>query len=222
MRMGKKGSIGILIFILFSSMVSYSQKIVDTTGMYNGETTKKRIEFSRAGELTKETYYFPNGRIEQENLYQEGVPYYWISFDQHGNKTAEWGDPENSLVKWRKGRLWVLSLTIVCFAGLTVAAARRNYENTFYIFLTLSLFIPFLIMLLEKQRSLADGNRNFHLILSSLIFLIPGSLFILSLISLSKRIKIPWSISILAILISLVFLLFFAMVSNIAGAGILG
>ncbi len=212
----------VFLIVLLSSLACDGQRIVDTTGRYNGEYTKKRIEYSRAGELEKETYYFQNGRIEQENLYRDGVPYHLISFDQNGKTTAEWGDRAYVLEKWKKSWRWILWLTIVCFAGLTIAAARKNFENTFYTFLTLTLFVPFLIMMVEKRVPAQDGNRNFDLMIASLIFLIPGCLFILSLISLSKRIKIPWYISILAMVIRVAFLLFFGMVAGISGAGILG
>jgi hypothetical protein len=202
------GRTSAMLVILLSSLVSYSQKIVDTTGSYNGENTKKRIEFSRAGELEKETYYYPNGRIEQENFYHDGVPYHLISFDQNGKTTSEWGDRAYVLEKWKKSGRWILWLTIVCFVGLTITAARKNFENTFYTFLTLTLFVPFLIIMAEKRMAAQDGNQNFDWMIGSLIFLIPGCLFILSLISFSKRIKIPLFLSILAMLISLVFLLF--------------
>jgi hypothetical protein len=195
---------------------------VDTTGLYNGEYAKKSIEFSAAGLIEKETWYYPNGRIEQENFYHDGVPSHVISYDQDGKKTSEWGDRAYESEKWKKSRLLVLSLTIVCFAGLTIAATRKNFGNTFYIFLILTLFFPLFVMTAEKRMSAPDANRYVNLIIASLIFLIPGGLFILSLISFSKTVKIPWYISVLAMLISLGFLLFFSMVAGISGAGMLG
>jgi hypothetical protein len=216
------GRISAILVILLSSQVSRSQKIVDTTGLYNGEYTKKRIEFSAAGLTEKETWYYPNGRIEQENFYHDGVPYHLISFDQDGKRTSEWGDREYVLGKWKKTRLWVLSLTVVCLVGLTIAAARKDFGNTFYIFLVLTLFVPFLIMVAENRMPAADGNRNFDLIVAALIFLIPGCLLILSLISLTRRKQIPRYISIIAMLISIAFLLVFGMVAGAAGAGMLG
>jgi hypothetical protein len=211
-----------ILIIMLSSLVSQSQKIVDTTALYRGEYTKKRTEFSAGGLIQKETWYYPDGRIEEESFYNDGESYYWISYDQYGKMTAEWGDRQNMQEKWRKRRRWILSITIVCFAGVTIAAARKNFENTFYISLILTLIVPFLIMITEKWLRTQEGNQNFELIVASLIFLIPGSLLILSLISFSKRIKIPWYMAILGMLVSVAFLLFFDMVANIAGAGILG
>lgn len=207
-----KITIGVFVF-LFLSIASFGQRVVDTTGRYNGRDTRERIEYSRSGEVEKETYFYANGQIEQENLYEEGAPFYLISYDEHGNKIVEWGDRYNTPARWKKKRIWVFYVTILCFAMLTIGAARKYYEFVFFTCFTLTLLFPLFIIFIEKQRM--PGNKVEELVFSELLILLPLTLLTMALINLiKKKTRLPTIASILAMIFGSVILLLFSLVSN--------
>jgi hypothetical protein len=52
----------LFVFLIICS-VSYCQKIVDTIARYNGEMTNTKIEFDTKGNISKEVWYYKNGKI---------------------------------------------------------------------------------------------------------------------------------------------------------------
>jgi hypothetical protein len=212
----------VFMLAMLLSITAIGQKIMDTTAWYNGELTKKRIEFNSSGQVIKETYYFPNNQILAEYSFVDQKNTQWIVYDKAGNQTAEWIDPEQGNAKNKKIRAISFSITLLAALAIVILGIRFNYQKSYYALLILSVIYPFAILLIEDRLFTRNSSPSLDYTLTSLLFILPGFLLFLSLINFFKKTSIPKAISILAILISISFLLFFSMLSKIAGAGIVG
>ncbi len=211
----------LLVFFLAISTISLGQKTIDTTELYNGTLTHKKIEFDASSKIQTEKYYHTNGKVQTEYFYTNGRQTRWIAYDLNGNQTAEWNDPEVGYAENRKLRNIVFSITILCIGGLVVAGSRLNYAKTYYSVLCLSVFYPFVIFLTERRIVGNEANKVFPLIVASTLFILPSLLFFLSVLNFFKKGKIPLVTSIFAILISIGFILFFIVTMLVSGAGML-
>jgi len=211
----------LLLSFLALSIISFGQKTIDTTELYNGTLTHKKIEFDATGKIQTVKYYYTNGKVQTEYFYTNGRQTRWIAYDLTGNQTAEWKDPEVGYAENRKLRNIVFSITLLCIGGLVVACSRLNYAKTYYSVLYLSVLYPFAVFLTERRIVGNEHNKVFALIIASTLFILPSILFILSVLNLFKKDKIPLATSIFAILISMGFLLFFIVTMLVSGAGML-
>jgi hypothetical protein len=214
-------SILILLAILFS-ITATGQNILDTTAWYNGELTKKSIEYNQNGQVIKETYYYSNQKVLAEYYFIDGKNMHWITYDRAGNQTAEWLDPEPGIFRNRIQRAIAFSISLMVALAVVLWRIKVNYQKTFYTLLILSVIYPFAILLIEDRLNTKNSSHILDFVLTSLLFILPGFLLFLSLINLFRNTKIPKAVSVLAILISLGFLLFFAMLSKIALGGMVG
>ncbi|OXA77938.1 hypothetical protein SAMN05444397_11081 [Flavobacterium aquidurense] len=58
------------------------------SGILVAQETKPELE--AVGNKVKATYYFENGKVQQEGFFKEGkLDGVWVSYDQKGNKVAE-------------------------------------------------------------------------------------------------------------------------------------
>ena len=211
----------LLVFFIAISIISYGQKTIDTTELYNGILTQKKIEFDATGKIQSEKYYYANGKIQIEYFYSNGKQTHWIAYDLKGNQTAEWNDPEVGYAENRKLKDIVFSITFLCIGGLVVAGSRLNYVMTFYSLLCLSVVYPFVVFLTERKVVDHEHNKIFPLIIASTLFILPSLLFIISVLNFFKKGKIPLLTSIFATLISIGFILFFVVTMLVSGAGML-
>ena len=212
----------LLLFLLFFAAAAFGQKVIDTTEIYNGELTRKKIEFKSTGDISKEIYYHPNGKIETEYFLDNGKRIRWIAYDENGKLTSEWNDPEIGHAKLRKMRNITFSLSLLVIGGLIIAGSKVSYRKTYYSLLCLSVIYPFIIFLLEQRIVGDEGNQTLSLIIASTLFIFPGLLLVLSMINFYKRDQIPLITTIFAILVSVIFLMFFYVTMKVAGAGMLG
>ena len=211
----------LLLYFLTLSAISFGQKIIDTTELYNGTKTHKKTEFSPTGKIQTEKYYHTNGKVQTEYFYTNGKQTRWISYDLIGNKIGEWNDPEVRYAENRKLRNIVFSTTLLCIGGLIVVGSRLNYCKTYYLVLCLSVFYPFVVFLMERRITANEANKVLPLIVASTLFILPSLLSIFSVLNFFKKGKIPLVTSIFAILISVGFILFFIITMLVSGAGIL-
>ena len=210
-----------MLFLLAVTAITFGQKIIDTVELYNGILTNKRIEFDGTDKIHKVKYYYSNGKLQTEYFYAKGKEIRWIAYDLNGNQTAEWSDPEVDYAKNRKLRSIVFSITLFCIGGVIIACSRLNYVKTYYSVLCLSIIYPFAIFLTERIILNDEQNEVFPLIVASTLFILLSMLFILSILNFFRKGKIPLMTSIVGILISAGFLLFFIMTMLVSGAGIL-
>jgi len=195
----------LLLLSLFFTATAFGQKIIDTTELYNGELTLKRIEFKSTGEISKEIYYHPSGKIKIEYFFNNGKKIRWIAYDTTGNQISEWNDPEIGYARKRKLRNITFSITLLAIVGLIIAVSRISYRNTYYSILILSVIYPFIVFLTQGLISTNDANPVFALVIVSTLVILPGLLLVLSFINFFNRSKIPIATSIFAILISIGF-----------------
>jgi hypothetical protein len=80
----------LFFILLFKTIIGMGQKTAGTTVMYNSEITKKRTEFTAAGGISKETYYYRNDKIQAEYFYLNGKQFHWISYEQQRKITTKW------------------------------------------------------------------------------------------------------------------------------------
>lgn len=210
-----------LFVFLITCSASYCQKIVDTIALYNGEMTKKKIEFDIKGNISKEIWFYKNGKIKAEYFYTEGNNWHWISYDKAGKIDSEWLDPEMDNAKWRKMRNWSFVSTGIIASLIVLAATRRNYNFTFFTILVLTSLVPLFILSIQKRISFGD-HALWAFIFGACMVSLPVFLFILSIVNIWKKKNIPVIISIISFLISLGFFLFFIVAAGISGGGIIG
>jgi antitoxin component YwqK of YwqJK toxin-antitoxin module len=66
------------VFILGALLIS---------GLTFAQTTKPFLE--QEGELVKATYYYENGKVQQQGYFKDGkICGQWVAFDQNGNKKS--------------------------------------------------------------------------------------------------------------------------------------
>ena len=66
------------IFILGALLIS---------GLTFAQTAKPFLQ--QEGDLVKATYYYENGKVQQEGFFKEGkLDGVWVSYDENGNKKA--------------------------------------------------------------------------------------------------------------------------------------
>jgi len=207
--------------LLLKTIVGLGQKTADTTVMYNSEMTKKRTEFTAAGRISKETYYYKSGKIQAEYYYLSGKQFHWIGYDQKGNITAEWADTVVERAKFVKLRNLTFLFSGIFLAFLMIILCKINYINTFYSVFLFSITYPFVIMLLEK-RIFTYANQIIMFVFLSQLFIFPVILLTLAILNIIQRRKVSLVTSIIAILVSLGFLFFFWVGMSVSGIGILG
>lgn len=104
----------ILSAILFSS-VSFAQE------------SKPQLE--AVGELVKATYYFENGKIQQEGFFKNGkLDGVWTSYDTKGNKqaVATYNDGE----KTGKWFFWSdTTITEVDYSNSRIASVKKGKQD---------------------------------------------------------------------------------------------
>jgi len=211
----------LLLFSFTLFTISFGQKTIDTTELYNGALTHKKIELDATGKIQTEKYYYTNGKVQTEYFYTNGRQTRWIAYDLLGNQTSEWNDSEVWYAEKRKLRNIVFSITLLCIGGLVVVGNRLSYANTYYLVLCLSVFYPFIVFLTERKIIDNETNKIFPLIVAPTLFILPGLLFILSVFNFFKKGKIPLVTTLFAILISAGFILFFLITMLFSGAGML-
>ena len=212
----------LLLFLLLFTATAFGQKKIDTTEIYNGELIRKTIQFKSTGEISKEIYYHANGKIQTEYFLDNGKRIRWIAYDEKGNLTSEWNDPKIGYAKNRKLRNITFSLSLLVIGGLTIAGTKISYRKTYYLLLCLSVIYPFIIFLLERRIVRNEENKILPLVIASTLFIFPSLLLILSFINSYKRDQIPLVTTIFAILVSVIFLMFFYVTMKVSGAGMLG
>ena len=212
----------LLLFLLLFTATAFGQKNIDTTEIYNGELIRKTIQFKSTGEISKEIYYHANGKIQTEYFLDNGKRIRWIAYDEKGNLTSEWNDPKIGYAKNRKLRNITFSLSLLVIGGLTIAGTKISYRKTYYLLLCLSVIYPFIIFLLERRIVRNEENKILPLVIASTLLIFPSLLLILSFINFYKRDQLPLVTTIFAILVSVVFLMFFYVTMKVAGAGMLG
>ena len=212
----------LLLFLLLFTATAFGQKNIDTTEIYNGELIRKTIQFKSTGEISKEIYYHANGKIQTEYFLDNGKRIHWIAYDEKGNLTSEWNDPKIGYAKNRKLRNITFSLSLLVIGGLTIAGTKISYRKTYYLLLCLSVIYPFIIFLLERRIVRNEENKILPLVIASTLLIFPSLLLILSFINFYKRDQLPLVTTIFAILVSVVFLMFFYVTMKVAGAGMLG
>lgn len=58
------------------------------SGILTAQESKPELE--TVGNKVKATYYYDNGRIQQEGFFKDGkLDGVWVSYDENGNKTVE-------------------------------------------------------------------------------------------------------------------------------------
>ena len=212
----------LLLFLLLFTATALGQKNIDTTEIYNGELIRKTIQFKSTGEISKEIYYQANGKIQTEYFLDNGKRIRWIAYDEKGNLTSEWNDPKIGYAKNRKLRNITFSLSLLVMGGLTIASTKISYRKTYYLLLCLSVIYPFIIFLLERRMVRNEENKILPLVIASTLFIFPSLLLFLSFINFYKRDQIPLVTTIFAILVSVIFLIFFYVTMKVSGAGMLG
>ena len=180
-------SVLLLFFLLVLFTISFGQKTIDTTELYNGILTHKRIEFDASSKIQNVKYYYKNGKIQIEYFYTNGRSSSWIAYDLTGNKISEWNDPEIGYSKNRKLRDIIFSITLLCIGGMVVAGCRLNYVKTFYWVLCLSVLYPISVFLTEQLIFDNEQNKVFPLIVASTLLILPSLLFILSILNFFRR-----------------------------------
>jgi len=210
------------MILLFLGATTFGQNVIETTEIYNGELTRKKVEFKSTGEISKEIYYHPNGKIQTEYFLDNGKRIRWIAYDTLGSQTAEWNDPEIGHSKHRKLRNITFFLSLIVLVGVTIAGIKISYRKTYYSLLCVSVIYPFMIFLLERRIVRDEESQILPLVIASTLFVFPSLLLVLSIINFYRKDKIPIVTTIFAILVSIGFLLFVYVTMKVAGAGMLG
>jgi hypothetical protein len=210
-----------LMLLLISTIKSFSQKTIDTTEIYNGELTRKRIELSSTGEIAKEIYYQTDS-AKTEYFLQNGRRIRWIAYDENGNIISEWSDPKIETAKNRRIRNVTFALSLLAIGAFVIIGCKLNYRKTFNALLLISAIYPFIILFVERLIAEEDKNKYFTSTIGATLFIIPATLGVLSVTNLIKRIRIPLGLTILGILLSAGFLIFFYMIMKAGQIRMLG
>ena len=104
----------ILVAILFS-------------GILVAQESKPELE--AVGNTVKATYYYDNGKVQQEGFFKDGkLDGVWVSYDEKGNKVAE-GEYTNGL----KTGKWIFfnenSLSEVAYENSKVSSVKNLQKN---------------------------------------------------------------------------------------------
>ncbi|WP_156026995.1 hypothetical protein [Sporocytophaga myxococcoides] len=210
----------VLLFLVFISAIVYGQTTKDTIYVYQGDTSKLKIEYDINGLKTKETFYSYDNQIEQESFFDKGEQMHWIAYDSLGNKTSEWINPEIENVKHRTKRNVALIISIIIVTILLSVIWRYyGYESSYYSLIAFTIVIPSIALIVKNQ---IDRDHYFQWILWSSFIITPIFVFVLSIVNFFIKTKIPLWISILFGLISALFLLFIIFLINISGSGMIG
>jgi len=97
------------------------------SGILTAQEGKPELE--TVGNKVKATYYYDNGKIQQEGFFKDGkLDGVWVSYDERGNKTAE-GEYTEGL----KTGKWMFfndkNLTEVAFADSKVSSIKNIQKN---------------------------------------------------------------------------------------------
>ena len=192
--------------------------------------TKKRIDFSSEWkhEDTKlrETYFFPNGKIQLVDSFRDGKSIHWIAYDTLGAVTGGWTDPIVSAEPLIKKRHW---LFVMCFLiiSLIVFAIWKfiNYRTVYYTSFTLSWLVFFTSFLEERIRNISEEVQfTIHTCQGWSILILLSLTFLFSLGNLLFKVSISKinSIAIMIIAGILALILYMGYMSALAGRGAVG
>lgn len=90
---------------------------------------EKKPELEAVGNTVKATYYYDNGKVQQEGFFKDGkLDGVWVSYDEKGNKTAV-GEYTNGL----KTGKWIFfnenSLSEVAYENSKVSSVKNLQKN---------------------------------------------------------------------------------------------
>ena len=218
----------LIIFILtiLQSIFVLGQKIIDTTEMYEGRLTKKKIEFDQTGNKISETYYFNNGKVQLVDSFHFNKSFHWIAYDSLGTRSGEWEDPTVAAAPLEKKRnilfvICLLTISIIVFAIWRLI----NYKTAYYSVFSLSLLVSFTAFLQERISNLSE-ELQFTINVSQgwSILILLSLTFIFSVGNLIFRVNISKvnsiAIAVIAGLISLA--VYMGYISALAGRGAVG
>jgi hypothetical protein len=218
-----KSHILICMFSLLISFASFGQKVIDTTIYYNGRISKEKIYMDSKGQKIKETIFYKSGKIEYENFYKDGEDIRWVNYDSTGVKNGEWNNPNVEQARFIESRNLIIVLTAI-FLVLTIGLGWKyiGYPTT-YIIITLSTAI-FSITDVIFSAQIDKLHEVIGLVIASIIIELSPFLFILSIINLFKKTRIPIILSILNIVFSagLILLLIRSIILEAIGPGFIG
>ncbi|CAM3575978.1 toxin-antitoxin system YwqK family antitoxin [Flavobacterium chungbukense] len=97
------------------------------SGILSAQEGKPELE--TVGNKVKATYYYNNGKIQQEGFFKDGkLDGVWVSYDERGNKTVE-GEYTEGL----KTGKWMFfnekNLTEVAYADSKVSSVKNIQKN---------------------------------------------------------------------------------------------
>ncbi len=79
----------VFLFLVFISTEVCGQTSKDTIYVYQGDTSRLKIEYDINGLKTKEIFYSDDNQVQQESFFDKGEQMHWIAYDSLGNKTYE-------------------------------------------------------------------------------------------------------------------------------------
>ena len=145
-----------------------------------------------------------------------------ITYDTSGLKLSEWNDPEPKNLERMRFRNIVFLVTLVVILGLLTLSAKIKYQKTYIALLCIVVIYLFVVFILERRIVSNRDNIILPMIIGSTLLIFPILLLALSILNFFRKVDIPIVTTIFAILVSIGFLLFFTMIFNIAGAGMIG
>ena len=99
--------------------------------MFSGILVAQEVkpELEAVGNKVKATYYYDNGRVQQEGFYKDGkLDGAWVSYDEKGNKLAV-GEYTNGM----KTGKWIFfnenNLSEVAFENSQIASVKNLQKN---------------------------------------------------------------------------------------------
>jgi hypothetical protein len=211
----------LLITLLLFSTSAIGQSFVDTSEIYNGVLTKKRILIDANVDTTKEIYYYPNNKIQVEYFFENGKKIRWVSYTEAGKKEYEWTDPEIEHNKrfWVKSKIFIVTAILSAFM-LLLMKRIRGYKTLYY---SIAISLTLLLMLIfNAPGGIPEEGSIIGFALTSLLIILTALLFVLSARNLVNRLPVPKILSAFCLLASLVLGLFIIVASTVGGAGMIG